>query len=127
MQPENTNAGKLYINLFDNCDIKKSFSNMSSINMKIARVVDDPKVSSLGAGFIELKNEGFEWKLYYDEIIYVIDGELTIKHKKHEYKAKPGEIISLHKGVEIVYSAEEYAKFFYVIYPVNWRQIENIQ
>jgi len=122
-----TNMDRPEVKLFDKDGIEKSYCDMGSVNMKIARVVDDPASSPLGGGFIELKNEGFEWKVLYDEIICVIEGELTIRHKNHNYKAKSGEVLFLQKGVDIEYGAEEYAKFFYAIYPVNWREIEGIK
>jgi len=115
------------VKLFDKDAIEKSYSNMDSANMKIARIIDEPESSPLGGGFIELKNEGFEWKVYYDEIICVLEGELTIRYENHDHKAKSGEVLFLQKGVDIEYKAEEYAKFFYAIYPVNWREIEGIK
>lgn len=74
----------------------------------------------LGCGLMEMKETTFDWHLDYDEINYVIEGELHIIKNGHKVIAKQGEIIHTPAGSDIQFSAPKYAKFTYVTYPADW-------
>lgn len=76
----------------------------------------------LGCGIMEMERTTFDWTLDYDEIDYVIDGELTIVKDRMRVTAGPGEIILIPKGSRIQFSVPERARFIYVTYPADWNK-----
>lgn len=75
----------------------------------------------LGAGIMEMRATEFSWHLNYDEIDYVIEGELTIKYGETSVTAKAGEVILIPKGSDIRFCAAQSARFLYVTYPADWQ------
>lgn len=76
----------------------------------------------LGCGIMEMEETTFDWTLHYDEIDYVIEGELTIHSQAGSVTAGPGEIILIPKGSEIQFSVPGKARFLYVTYPADWAE-----
>lgn len=76
----------------------------------------------LGCGLMVMENTTFDWTLNYDEIDYVIEGSLTIKHGDGSVTAGPGELILIPKGSKIQFSVPEKARFLYVTYPADWAE-----
>jgi ethanolamine utilization protein EutQ len=76
----------------------------------------------IGAGIMELENTTLDWTLTYDEMDYVISGALEIIIDGRKVRAEAGEVIYIPKNTSITFSAPEYAKFFYVVYPANWSE-----
>ncbi|PFJ16613.1 ethanolamine utilization protein EutQ [Bacillus cereus] len=74
----------------------------------------------LGCGIMEMKETTFDWTLNYDEIDYVIEGNLEVIIEGRKVCAKAGEIILIPKGKKIQFSVPEYARFIYVTYPADW-------
>lgn len=74
----------------------------------------------LGAGIMEMEETTFPWTLHYDEVDYVMEGELTILCKDRSLTAKAGELIFIPKGSEIQFSVKKKARFLYVTYPADW-------
>ena len=67
-----------------------------------------------------MTNSTFDWTLNYDEIDYVIEGQLDIIYKDKKFSASKGEIILIPKGSKISFSVGGYARFMYVTYPADW-------
>ena len=76
----------------------------------------------LGCGLMVMEHTTFPWTLNYDEIDYVIDGELSILIDGKRVTAGPGEIILIPKGSSIHFSVENKARFLYFVYPANWQE-----
>ena len=76
----------------------------------------------LGAGIREMRATEFPWHLGYDEIDYVIEGELTVKCGETAVTAKAGEVILIPKGSDIFFSVPTQARFLYVTYPADWQK-----
>ena len=74
----------------------------------------------LGCGLMVMERTTFPWTLNYDEIDYVIEGQLTIIIDGKRVTAGPGEIILIPKGSSIHFSVENKARFLYFVYPANW-------
>jgi len=88
----------------------------------IARVIDERSCPSLGAGVCRLRRCRLDWTVRYDEVIYVVEGRLSIHHAGSERVGQPGDLFLLRKGASVSYEAEDgEATFFYALYPVNWR------
>ena len=69
---------------------------------------------------MEMDRTTFDWTLNYDEIDYVIEGNLTIITGEGQVSAGPGELILIPKGSRIQFSVPEKARFIYVTYPADW-------
>jgi len=95
--------------------------NMAPPGEKIGlRDVITAKDGNLCAGFMTFDHAHLPWKLTYDEIDYVIEGDFTLKAGDREYVCKPGDVISIPNGTEVVFGSPTRAKVFYVTYPANW-------
>lgn len=75
----------------------------------------------LGAGLMEMEDTTFAWTLNYDEMDYVIDGELSILTGGGRVTAGPGEVIYIPKGSSIEFSVTGKARFLYFVYPADWQ------
>lgn len=72
--------------------------------------------AEFGSGFGRLKNAHIPWTIHYDEMLFVIEGELRLHtageiHELHVYDS-----IWLPAGTELVYEAED-ALIVYAIHP----------
>ena len=76
----------------------------------------------LGCGLMVMEETTFPWTLNYDEIDYVIEGELSILIDGKYVTAGPGEIILIPKGSSIQFSVKDKARFLYFVYPANWQE-----
>ena len=76
----------------------------------------------LGCGLMVMERTTFPWTLNYDEIDYVIEGQLRILIDGKCVTAGPGEVILIPKGSSIQFSVKDKARFLYFVYPANWQQ-----
>lgn len=76
-------------------------------------------LSELGAGFGRLTNARFPWTIKYDEILLVLEGQLTVHANGEVFTAGPKDTIWLPKGTSLEYEAED-ALIFFAIHPANW-------
>lgn len=76
----------------------------------------------IGAGMMEMTKSAFDWTLNYDEIDYIIEGKLEIIVDGRKIVGEAGDVMLIPKGSKIKFSAPEYAKFVYVVYPANWQE-----
>jgi ethanolamine utilization protein EutQ len=75
----------------------------------------------LGCGLMVMKETTFDWTLEYDEIDYVIEGQLDILIDGRKVSAQAGELILIPKGSRIQFSVTGDARFVYVTYPADWQ------
>ena len=75
----------------------------------------------LGAGIMEMKATEFPWHLRYDEMDYVIEGELTVKYGDTSVTAKAGELLYIPRDSRISFCVPKSARFLYVTYPADWQ------
>ena len=75
----------------------------------------------LGLGLMTMEKTTFPWHLDYDEVDYVIDGQLEVISGDEVMSAGPGEIIFIPKGSDIQFSVKDKARFIYVTYPADWQ------
>lgn len=86
----------------------------------VVDVVTDADGSSMGAGFMAWDNCFFPWTLTYDEVDYVIEGELHIRCNGETTVGKAGDVIFIPKNTAIEFGTPTKVKFLYVAYPANW-------
>ncbi|MGM0257503.1 ethanolamine utilization protein EutQ [Enterococcus sp. AZ093] len=75
----------------------------------------------LGCGIMEMTDTTFDWTLEYDEIDYVISGQLDVLIDGRKVSAKAGELILIPKSTSIQFSVTGEARFIYVTYPADWQ------
>jgi ethanolamine utilization protein EutQ len=76
----------------------------------------------LGFGVMEMDHSTFTWTLNYDEVDYIIDGRLEIRIDGRVVAGNKGDAMLIPKGSTIEFSAPEFARFMYVVYPANWTE-----
>jgi ethanolamine utilization protein EutQ len=76
--------------------------------------------SSMTAGFMTWHKGRFPWHLDYDEIDYVVEGELEITCGGRTWLGRPGDVIFIPKGSDITFGSPSWARVFYVTFPANW-------
>lgn len=76
----------------------------------------------LGCGLMVMEQTTFPWTLNYDEMDYIIEGELNILVGDNKVSAGPGEVIYIPKGTSIQFSVPNSARFLYFVYPANWQE-----
>jgi ethanolamine utilization protein EutQ len=92
----------------------------------LAPIIESPFSSSLGAGFIKLKQAGsFAWQVEYNEVLIVLSGELYIQEGNVKRYGKKGDVFFLKDGAEIIYGTDTETELFYSLYPAKWREIRN--
>ncbi len=90
------------------------------MDVRLKDVITARHGSPMGAGFMTLHKGQFPWTLDYDEIEYVIEGELHIITDQGTVVGLPGDVIFIPKGSNIQFATPSWAKFLYVTYPADW-------
>src|ERR1700683_1750344 len=74
--------------------------------MELGRVITTPATTSLGGGFSRFTGEAVlaDWTLRYDEVFYVIEGELVIESGQETVRGGSG------------------TKAFFVLHPRDWAE-----
>ncbi len=83
-------------------------------------VEESPRI---GCGVMEMTASTFDWTLKYDEIDYITEGTLEVVIDGRKVVGNKGDVILIPKNSTIKFSAPEYAKFIYVVYPANWQSL----
>lgn len=76
----------------------------------------------LGVGMMYMERCDFPWHLNYDEVDFVLEGELIIRSAQGEVSARAGEGLLIPKGSDIRFVTRDKARFLYVTYPADWQK-----
>jgi ethanolamine utilization protein EutQ len=68
-----------------------------------------------------LDHGGFKWKLDYDEIDVILEGELEIIRGSEIIRGGAGDILYIPKGSEIEFRTPAQVRFVYITYPADWQ------
>jgi ethanolamine utilization protein EutQ len=90
------------------------------MDVRLRDVVTAEHGLPMAAGVMSLREGSFPWKLDYDEVEYVIEGELHITTADQLVVGRPGDVIAVPKGSSITFGTPSWARFFYVTYPADW-------
>lgn len=90
------------------------------MDVRLEDVVTAEHGAPMAAGFLSMHKGSFPWTLTYDEIQYVVEGELHIITPQGTCVGKPGDVLYIPKNTSIQFSTPSWAKFFYVTYPAEW-------
>jgi ethanolamine utilization protein EutQ len=92
----------------------------------IARVINASNSRHMGGGIEYLENVTIDWTVTYDEILFIVEGPLTIAFDDREHRCEAGDIVFLPEGTHLRYIAEGRAAYFYAVYPVDWAARQGI-
>jgi ethanolamine utilization protein EutQ len=90
------------------------------MDVRLLDVVTGEHGMPMAAGVMSLRQGSFPWTLDYDEVEYVIEGELHITTAEQKVVGRPGDVIAVPKGSSITFGTPSWAKFLYVTYPADW-------
>jgi len=90
------------------------------MDIRVSDVITAKHGSPMAAGFMTWGKGAFPWTLNYDEIDYVIEGQLEVKMGKQTVIGNAGDVIFIPKGSNITFGSPNFAKVFYVTYPADW-------
>lgn len=87
------------------------------------RVMVGPDRSrTIGAGLVRFRDISFEWSLDYDEVLYILAGQVTVEHDGRTVRGSVGDVILLHSGSSVTYRFEGACEAFFATYPVDWEE-----
>ncbi len=90
------------------------------MDVRLRDVVTAADGLPMSAGVMSLRAGSFPWTLDYDEIEYVLEGELHITLADQVVVGRPGDVIAVPKGSSITFGTPSWARFLYVTYPADW-------
>lgn len=90
------------------------------MDVRLLDVVTAAHGMPIAAGVLSLREGSFPWHLDYDEVEYVIEGELHITAAEQKVVGRPGDVIAVPRGSSITFGTPSWAKFLYVTYPADW-------
>lgn len=88
---------------------------------KVTGVIGAGDGSRLGSGFGRFTDAQIPWTVKYDEVLLVLEGELTARTAEGDLTAGPQDCIWLPNGTKVTYIAQN-ALVFYAIQPTNWAE-----
>lgn len=77
--------------------------------------------TKLGTGLGRFTDAEIPWTVQYDEVLLVLEGELTVRTKDGDLTAGPKDCIWLPTGTELTYISKS-ALVFFAIEPANWAE-----
>ena len=89
-------------------------------NTSIARVINSSISEHMGGGVEYLENVTIDWTVTYDEILFILEGPLTVEFDNGTHVCGTGDIVWLPKGTHLKYISTSRAAYFYALYPVDW-------
>lgn len=103
--------------------IERFDTGVASDKVGIKEVLNVRECPNLATGFMDIEKSSFDWTLGYDEIDYIIEGELDITVNGNTYKGHVGDVFFIPMNTTITFSSPGYCKFFFTAYPANWREL----
>jgi ethanolamine utilization protein EutQ len=94
--------------------------NRPQMDVRLRDVITSAHGMPMAAGVMSLREGSFPWHLDYDEVEYVIEGELHITSAGRTVVGRPGDVIAVPKGTSITFGTPSWTKFLYVTYPADW-------
>ena len=73
----------------------------------------------LGAGIGVFQDCSMEWTVIYDEVLFILEGQIRLKTKEGTFHAGPGDTLWIPEGTWLAYEADAPVIFFYAVAPVT--------
>lgn len=94
--------------------------NRPEMDVQLVDVITAEHGSPIAAGFLSFHKGSFPWTLTYDEVEFVLEGEIHIGTAEGTVVGKPGDVLYIPKGTSITFGTPSWAKILYVTYPAEW-------
>lgn len=94
--------------------------NRPEMDVQLVDVITAEHGSPIAAGFLSFHKGSFPWTLTYDEIEFVLEGEIHIGTSQGTVIGKPGDVLYIPKGTQITFGTPGWTKILYVTYPAEW-------
>jgi len=112
---------------FKRQDMRFTTAHTESGDTSIARVINAGISRQMGGGIEVLERVSIRWTVTYDEILFIHEGEMTIRSDRREFVCKPGDIVWLPDGTSLEYDASTgRCVYFYALHPVDWAARQGI-
>jgi len=99
---------------------RKEDLDLEPVNgMKTIGLVNVSFSEELGAGIGVFEDCSIPWHIKYDEVIYILDGQFTLRVGNKKFEAGPGDVLWVPRDTEIVYEARERVTFYYAVLPAG--------
>ena len=89
----------------------------------IKEILDSKESPNMATGFMTFEKSSFDWTLGYDELDYIIEGDMDIIVNGTTYHGHKGDVFLIPMGTSITFSVPNYCKFFFSTYPANWQEL----
>ena len=86
---------------------------------ELAEVTGAKDGTALGTGFARFRDARLPWTIEYDEVLFGIEGRLTVHVGEVAHGIGPRDSLWLPRGTALVYEAKA-ALVAYAIHPVDW-------
>lgn len=95
-----------------------------SPGLEAARAITAAGFTELGGGWVRMdgSDELAGWTLRYDEVLYVVRGELEVEAAGTGTVARAGEAILIARGTTVTYRAKPDTLVFYALHPRDWAE-----
>ena len=86
----------------------------------VAPTVDSSISTTLAAGLCIFEDCSMDYTMAYDDVLYVLEGELTFRAEDYEVRCGPGDTLWVPDGISGTFEAKGRCKAFYAVHPVDW-------
>lgn len=114
-----TDTAKARVARFDTLEFSPRFDYGHMA--EVTEVTGTADGTVLGTGFGRFRDAEIPWTVKYDEVLLVLEGQVTVRTAEGDLSAGPHDCIWLPNGTELTYIAED-ALVFYAIQPSNWAE-----
>ncbi len=89
----------------------------------IKEILNTRECPNMATGFMEIEKTSFDWTLGYDELDYIVEGNMDITIDGKTYRGHAGDVFFIPMNTSITFSSPDYCKFFFSTYPANWQEL----
>ena len=86
----------------------------------VAPTVDSSISTTLAAGVCIFEDCSMDYTMAYDDVLYVLEGELVFRAEDYEVRCGPGDTLWVPDTITGTFEAKGRCKAFYAVHPVNW-------
>jgi len=90
----------------------------------LARSITAAGTTQLGGGYMRYSEDAefADWTLKYDEVLFVVQGELEVVQESGSTVARAGEALLISKGTTVTYRGTKGTVGFFVLWPFDWNK-----
>lgn len=100
-------------------------TGVPSDKVGVREILTTEECPNLATGFMEIEKSSFDWTLGYDELDYIVEGNMDITVNGNTYHGHAGDVFFIPMNTSITFGSPDYCKFFFTAYPSNWQELSN--